>query len=406
MATDLFPEAIKRKGIAEHYGKIETASFYSEGKGTVKDILIIPEYREITCLADFFAILKEIHTDYEDKKEKNDDKWCSLFLYRGQGNLNFTYTPSIIRVKNDLIREHLLCKEMHRRFFGLFDNCKYMMEEETIMQHFELGSRSMDLLENPLIALWAACETDSNEDFSSTYGEVSIWCIDDYWEDLKTFDSLTVSAIANTALMDEFFTLEKLEMAFLKEQPSVGKDFIYLKDVLRRTAIVSPKYNNERIRNQQTVFAIMNLNKLYDKNHAFEKKFGVSVEKLTDYILTAEERNKGMGQEYQYPNVARLRKGLHTLSGADFSNLTSGELNFQKITPSESPFIDSFDLYRYLYKGKNCSKKEWHPLTIVVPPKYKKDIEKELKYLNITKAYIFPEKENVAKELKKTYSFV
>ena len=60
MATDLFPEAIKRKGIAEHYGKIETASFYSEGKGTVKDILIIPEYREITCLADFFAILNEI----------------------------------------------------------------------------------------------------------------------------------------------------------------------------------------------------------------------------------------------------------------------------------------------------------------------------------------------------------
>ncbi|MCR4743198.1 MAG: FRG domain-containing protein [Treponema sp.] len=406
MAVDLFTEAIKRKGIGENYGNIVISSFDSEGSGTKKDIRIVPKYEEITCLADFFKLLKKIHNDYEKEKTENDNMWGGKFLYRGQGNINFTFTPSILRNKNDLQREHLLCKELHRRFFDVFDNCKYMFEEQVLAQHYGLGSRSMDLLENPLIALWAACESGENDCFKNSFGEVSIWYIDDYWEELKTFDSNTVSTICNTAIMDEFFTLEQLEIAFLKEQPTAHKDFIYIKDVLRRTAIALPKFNNQRIRNQQSVFAVMNLNELRDDNYIFEKKFGVSITEFTDYIMNAEEKNKGKGVEYQYPNVERLRNGFCTLSGANFSELKSSDLYFQKVLPSEVNYIDSFNLYRYLYKGNNATDKEWYPFTIVVPPKYKSDIEKELKYLSITKSYIYPEIDKVAAELRKTYSFV
>ena len=403
MAIDWYEESLKHKGLGEQYGEIKTKDLYSEGHGTITDILIRPEYREVTCLADFFKVLKEIHTEHEESKQGDSKNWGSLFLYRGQGNLNYTYTPSIVRSSKDLVREHLLCKELHRRFFDLFDNCKYMMEEECLMQHFGLGARVMDLLEHPLIALWAACETESNKEFKDTYGEVSVWCLDDYWEELKTYDSSTVSVIANTAKMEDKFILGNLENAFIKEQPALRRDFLYLKDVLRRTAIVLPKFNNQRIKNQQSAFAVINLNELIDENHDFERKFGVSVEKFSDYIMNAEVINKSKGTEFQYPNVARLREGKHTLVGADFSNLTSWDLVFRKLTPSEAPYVDSFDLYKYLYKGQNATEKEWHPVTIVVPPKYKADIEKELKYLNITEAFIYPEMDKVALELKKTY---
>lgn len=406
MGAGLFSEAIKRKGIGEYYNKIETSPFCSEGNGISKDIQISPEFREITCLADFFTIIKEIHNDYEDVKSENEDIWAGRFLYRGQGNINFTFTPSIFRKKSDLQREHLLCKEMHRRFYDVFDSCKYMFEEQVLAQHYGLGSRCMDLLDNPLIALWAACETESNPEFKNNFGEVSIWCIDDYWEDLKTFDSHTVSVISNTANMDVFFTLEQLEMEYLKEYPTTKRDFIYIKDVLRRTAIALPKFNNQRIRNQQSVFAVMNLNELYDDDYKFETKFGVSIKNFSDYIMNAEEKNKEKGVEYMYPNVERLRNNIHTLNGVDFKELKSSDLNFQKVLPSETNYIDSFDLYRYLYKGKNATEKKWHPITIVIPPKYKSDIEKELKYLNITKSYIYPEIDKVAEELRKSYSFV
>ena len=403
MAENLYESALAHKGICEQYGRIQTKEIWSEANGTEKIVRIVPQYKEITCLADFFAILKEIHTEHEKSKTGDEKKWKSLFLYRGQGNVNFTYTPSIVRRRNDLEREHLLCKELHRRFYESFDRCKYMMEEETLMQHFGLGSRCMDLPENPLMALWVACESDSDKSFEHTFGELSIWCLDDYWEDLKAFDSSTVSVIANTAIQSDCFLLGDLERAYLKEQPTSRHDFIYLKDVLRRTAIVLPKYNNQRIEKQRTVFAVMNLCEFVDTDYRFKKKFGVSAQKFTQYILNAEVTNAGKSVEYRYPNVERLRKNLHTLQGADFSELTSWDLVFKKLTPSEVPYTDTFDLYRYLYKGKNATAQEWHPVTIIVPPQHKKAIEKELEYLGITKSFIFPEMEKVASELKATY---
>ena len=50
------------------------------------------------------------------------------------------------------------------------DSFKTLFDEEVLMQHYQVGSRCLDLLENPLMALWAACETDSNSDFKETFG--------------------------------------------------------------------------------------------------------------------------------------------------------------------------------------------------------------------------------------------
>jgi len=397
----------KQKGIWSENGTICTESFKSEGRGTALDIHILPEYQEVTCLADFFKLLKEIHDENEERLNEETDenrKACgSLFLYRGQRNINWAEYPPMLRHKENLMREQLVLKEFHRQFYETFDTCQTMLEEEVLLQHYGSFGRCMDLLEHPLIALWAACGIPDDKNEDDEPGQVTFWCLDRVADELKTYDSSTVSVITNTAKMEYEFFLGDLERAYHREHPTAIADFIFIKDVLRRSAIVRPKYNNQRIRNQQTCFAISNLNKLIDDNGDFQRKFGVSVEAFTDYILNAEVLNADKSIEYQYPNLIRLREGKHTLNGADFSGLFEWDLRFQKMTPKESSFVDALDLYKYMYT-RPAGQNERIPVYAVVPAKCKEGIRKELSYLNITEAFIYPEMANVSKEMRHIFS--
>lgn len=155
-------------------------------------------------------------------------------------------------------------------------------------------------MENPLIALWAACELDSEEKNKNFFGEVSIWKLNLYDDELKSYDSSTVSVITNTAKQkaDEF-SLGHIEIEYHKEHPTEMTDFIYIKDILRRTAIVRPKYNNDRIKNQQGAFAIMNLNEMIDENKEFYHKTGVTVQDFQEFVLNRSKNEKEV-------NIARL----------------------------------------------------------------------------------------------------
>ena len=394
-----------QKGIWADGCHICTSSFYSEGNGTDLDMYISPECREITCLADYFALLKELHDEKEQQitEEKGDDNSGFLFLYRGQKNINWAHIPPMAREKKALEKEHLIVKEYHRQFFELFDNCRTMMEEEVIMQHNGSLGRCMDLLMHPLIALWAACQKEEDKEKEDMPGEVSFWCLDNDNDDLKAYDSSTVAILANTAKMEYNFSMGNIQIDYHREHPTELEDFIYIKDILRRAVIVRPKFNNQRIRNQQTCFAIVNLNQLVDDTGDFESKFGVSADEFTHYILNAEVINAGESEELKYPNIRRLKEGKHTLSGADFSDLMPWDLNFRKLTPREAPYVDSFDLYRYMYSKPTSSQNERIPVYAVILPECKDSIINELKYLNINKAYLFPEMENIGREIKETF---
>ena len=394
--------ALERKGIGEESGRIVTRTIMVEGKGIAKDIKMSPEYREITCLADFFKLLKEIHDKNEERLKLEDKELGSLFLYRGQGNVAYDYAPTILRTEKNIKREHILQKEFHRHFYEKMDSFKTLFDEEVLMQHYQVGSRCLDVLENPLMALWAACETDSNSDFKETFGEVSFWCLDYDDDNLKSYDSSTVSVIANTAICERYFSLGNLEINYHKEHPTELEDFIYLKDILRRTVVARPKYNNVHFQHQLNCFAIMNLNCLVDPDGNFYKKFGITVEQFSDYILNASTINKGKGEDYEKPNVSRLNRGLHTMN-ADFSELEPWDLHFEKMIPNDSPFVDTFDLYRYMY-NESCVENERIPVFAVIPPKAKESIIKELEYANVTSATVYPDMDMIAKEMLKKYA--
>lgn len=397
MNTKDWQRAKEHKGIYAQNGSVHTSVIYTEDNQNRKIIKMSPIYKEVKTLSDYFRILKEIH---DENKKFDDENKNDLFFYRGQSDINWLFVPSILRKKEDIKREHILYKEFHRRFYERFDACKTMLEEEVLMQHYGVGARCLDLIENPLVALWGACYEELGNKKSTTVGEVSVWKLNLYNDELKAYDSSTVSVIANTAKMNsEHFSLGHLEAAYHKEHPTEMTDFIYLKDILRRTCVVRPKYNNDRIRNQQGAFAIVNLNKMIDIDGRFRKKTGVSVEAFEKFILAYNSDS----DDDDKINISRLRDGSIRMPGANFSNLSSWDIWFEKLCTDESNFVDFYDMYHYLYNKTPNQKNICTPFYIVVPSDSKKSILEELKYLNITKAYMYPEIESVAKEMKEDF---
>ena len=384
-----------KKGFADINGKIQTQTIIIEDETCQRNVKLTPIIKDINSLSEYMSLLKEIHTQNENRLKSKGIKCGSYFFYRGQNDIEFSYIPSALRFPNNINCEHLISKEYHRQLYELFDDCKNTMEEQVHMQHYEVGSRILDLLENPLIALWGACSqgSDTDGEANKKYGEVSIWCLDRLNDKLKVFDSSTVSVLANTSKCEQEFSLGHLETFYHKEHPSNIRDFIYLKDVLRSSVVVRPKYTNPRIKNQCSAFLIVNLNKMTDEKNQFKNKFGISVEDFSKFILESKENinvkyiNEG---KIKIPNM----KNPHLL--------TSWDLCFEKVHCDEMPFIDSYGCYQYLYNNSQ-NKNEIRPIFAIIPPDSKKSILKELEFIGITESFIFPERTNISKYIKNVF---
>lgn len=387
--------SIDRKGITEENGKPQAKAIWIEDSTCKRNIKFHPILETITSLSEYMEFLKKIHTENENRLKSKGIKCGSYFFYRGQADIQFTYNPVALRKTENIEREHLISKEYHRQLYELFDECKNAMEEQVHMQHYGVGSRILDLLENPLIALWAACSqgSDTSGEVNKKYGEVSVWCLDRLDDKLKAFDSSTVSVIANTSKCEPSFSLGHLETFYHKEHPSNIRDFIYLKDVLRSSVVVRPKYTNPRIKNQWSAFLITNLNEMVDQRNQFKNKFGISVKDFSKHILKSEEDI----------NVKYIREGKIKIPGMkNVQSLTSWDLWFKKGLPDEMPFVDTYDCYKYLYNHSQ-NPKEIRPMFAIIPGKYKESILKELEYLGITESYIFPERNKISENIKKIF---
>lgn len=381
-----------KKGFADINGKIQTQTIIIEDETCKKNVSLTPIIKEINSLSDYMGLLKEIHTQNENRLKSKGIKCGSYFFYRGQNDIEFSYIPSALRFPNNINCEHLISKEYHRQLYELFDECKNAMEEQVHMQHYGVGSRVLDILEDPLIALWGACDkgSDIKGETDKKYGEVSFWCLDRLDDKLKSYDSSTVSVIANTSKCKQTFSLGDLEILYHKEHPTSILDFIYLKDVLRKSVVVRPKYTNPRIKIQKSAFLIVNLNKMIDENNKFKDKFGIDVEEFSKFILESKENI----------NVKYIREGIVKIPNMkNHQKLSTWDLCFKKVHQNEIDFIDTYGCYKYLYNNSQ-NEKEMCPIFALIPPESKKAILKELEYLGVTKSNIFPERENISNNIR------
>ncbi|TRX22042.1 FRG domain-containing protein [Flavobacterium franklandianum] len=207
-------------------------------------------------------------SDFIKELQKIPKKRDFELYFRGHSDKNFVLEPSIYRSKRIISNENKIFKEFILRTPSDFLNEKSALEKLVKMQHYGLPTRLLDITTNPLVALYFACNEKSKQD-----GKVFAFKVPK--EDIKYYDSDTVSIIANIAKRPLSFSIEKIrnlknyefneqeDLGYLlheiKEEKSYFQNIINASDI-ERVVAVKVKQNNNRIIKQSGAFLIFGVN--------------------------------------------------------------------------------------------------------------------------------------------------
>lgn len=267
-------------------------------------------------------------------------------FYRGHSRLNYLLLPSIMRTKELLLNEYKIYNELLVRCPNDFVGCKSHIDILTDMQHYGLPTRMLDITTNPLAALYFAC--CSNE---KANGEVVIFTVNR--EKLRYANSDTVTILSC--------------LPPLKDE--MKKDiFTYVRDKKDNTPIENTIIAKYEIAKDRL------LHEIRTEKPSFEDRI-IESDLINAFVV--------------YPNALNNRiirqNGAFVICGILDKDSFFDEHN------------DTIDLMRYRNKD---SKK------IVLVITKKGDILKELNSLNINKASLFPEIDQVANYITANYNIL
>lgn len=318
-------------------------------------------------------------------------------FYHGHANANYYMIPTVMRYNLDI--ENKVFNEFRRRFPNELRTSEHTIDKLSFMQHYGLLTRCIDLTESPLVGLYfAVCDmvkfretVDTNKD---EWGEVVIVRLsNEDKDDLKYFDSPTVSVIANIAKLNKTFSLEEVQLNFLRDnQLTIENDFVYFRDILRRSVIVREKQDNPRIINQRGAFILVNANEVTDiyDNGNNQIRNSVTAKQFMYYMLHTNDYIREL-------NLQALQQGIYSKFKTQFKNTTKWDFCFKKIQPYDLKNSDKlmqndpFDIRRMLYRNKDGTQK-----VVLIPPSAKSKIKRELALLGLTEEFIYPELDSVS----------
>lgn len=290
------------------------ARLYEETQTANKNQLCTGDGESIECVSDLIRVCSTFQAEHSD----------SVFYYRGEHNDIWDLRPSVMRKtrKGGYIwrkKEGDMLLDLMSRRPENFNHTTSALSQWVLAQHHGLKTRLLDVTRNPLVALFASCESDCD------HGRLHVFSVP---RDLKkSFNSDTISIIAN------FSKLTSAEQDLLlgwtgedvsKRDRNIPPHYKY-EDALRRlyhlirqekphfekrinprhlyqVYVVEPQQSFERIRAQSGAFLISAFHERFERSEVLKYNAGIPI---YDYgkLVVPKEKKERIREELRLLNV-------------------------------------------------------------------------------------------------------
>lgn len=223
-----------------------------EGFILEKEIIL----KKITSLSDYVTTISALNNDSDQE-----------LFFRGHSNINYNIKPSVFR-DNFYKKEFIMFQQLVVSCQEYFIKCRSHFEFISLMQHYGLPTRLLDITFNPLVALYFACEK------SESVGELLVFCIQK--DNLKYERSDTVTILSCLPMFKYSEQQElyehKNDCENCREQTEIIERFMHEIKIekpaflprikgnsITEPIFIVPSRNNKRIINQKGAFILFGL---------------------------------------------------------------------------------------------------------------------------------------------------
>ena len=298
------------------------------------------------------------------KKSKFNPNTHTAF-FRGHANKVWKLEPGLLRNHGYIENEHLMYRTIIAQQTSEFSTCTSALDYLVKMQHYGLPTRLLDLTTNPLIALYFACEYQAYSTSNKETGEIIVLNVPTI--SIKHYDSDTISILANIAKCKEEEI--KINLNFDKWNST---DFSeeYLSKIEEEKDFDEYRKSFNKLGQIQLLLHQISL----EKSHFRSIINPCDLARV--YIVNVKQDNQRI----------RNQMGSFVLFGLGISKENDSLMLSKK---GATKILDDWNLNR--------------SSRLIIDPKNKPKIIKELGLLGIRKSFIYPELEILAKEIGEQY---